>query len=487
MPDFFGRMVDLMNTQAQTQDINAQTQERLANTALIRNQLQAEQRFNAALSKLNSAQQTQSDSSQGLPSSLSGLGINDMTKPIIDGYKAEQQSAVQSRQLAQVAIQAGDFARSRQFSQEAEASDNRARQWYAEGLKLATEQRKEMSSIAGSYAPDGSNLEDVVQAVKEINPKSLQGAQFDRNPRTTDIVAGPKTTAAFASLADRNMTRSEQLSAQREADKIKQQAETNERLRAAEARNERKTDAQIAGIRSAIQARDAPPDTSGVVSDGAMVASGMPLAQAVPGWGTAAVKARNAAKNEAIRQIIAETGMDELNAGKELAQRQIDYFAGRRSTTQLNTMLGATRQAVKQLDFNVDKVTQEMRKLPSTDLSPLINGIIRGEERWTGNPAYSSLYFYMHAAAMESARILQGGQASIAQLHQGAAEEAKKWADIGLTPKMWASVAKAMHDEGAGRIKTYTDAMDEQRVGGRARSPQEPDSGGKTVDWKELK
>lgn len=208
-----------------------------------------------------------------------------------------------------------------------------------------------------------------------------------------------------------------------------------------------------------------------VASVGAMVATGMPIAQAVPGYGKQAVDQRTAARNEAIRQIKEMTGMNDQQAGEELANRQIDYVAGRRSSTQLQTMLGTTRQAVAQLDFNIRKTKEEMAKLGATDISPVLNAIARGEERWTGEPAYSSLFYYLSATGQESARILSGGTASIAQLHAGAAEEARKWVNINMTPASFDSVASAMQEEGSNRIKTFEKALAQQRAGQRYGSP----------------
>jgi hypothetical protein len=65
----------------------------------------------------------------------------------------------------------------------------------------------------------------------------------------------------------------------------------------------------------------------------------------------------------------------------------------------------------------------------------------------------------MTAAATESARLLSGGQASAAQLHQGAADEAKQWANINMTPASWKEVATQMRGEGQNKIKTYEDAI----------------------------
>jgi hypothetical protein len=137
-------------------------------------------------------------------------------------------------------------------------------------------------------------------------------------------------------------------------------------------------------------------------------------------------------------------------------------------------MRGATIQAVQQLDFNVDKVSEILKKIPSANMSPIINAIQRGDEKWTGDPRYYSLFYYMHAAATESARILSGGQASRAQLHQGAMDEAKEWANINLTPESWLApdgVANAMKSEGQYRLQTYKDAIKAQEHGGE-ETPQ---------------
>jgi hypothetical protein len=220
-------------------------------------------------------------------------------------------------------------------------------------------------------------------------------------------------------------------------------------------------------------------------SAGAQIASGMTITQVIPGYGRNVADRRESARMEAINQIKAGSpGMTDAQAGQELANRGIDLQAGRRSVVQLNTMLGATRQAVDQLDFNVKKVTEQMDKLGGSDISPVVNAMARGAQKWTGDPAYSALFYYMHASAMESARILQGGQASIAQLHQGAAEEAKKWADANYTtPKAWKEgVAPAMMAEGQERLRTYERAIEKQRLGGAGAKPAAPDDLQKLVD-----
>lgn len=193
-------------------------------------------------------------------------------------------------------------------------------------------------------------------------------------------------------------------------------------------------------------------------------ATGMPITQIAPGYGQGAAAMRKQIHDDAIAKIMKDTGMSASEAGVELSARTIEFQAGKVSTGQLTRSLAMIRPAVSQLDFNIKKTTEEMAKLRSSDLSPVINAIMRGEQRWTGDPAYSSLFFYMNAAAMESARILSGGTASVAQLHQGAAEEAQKWANINMTPASWEAVSKSMLDEGENRLQNYEDALKKQRI-----------------------
>lgn len=221
--------------------------------------------------------------------------------------------------------------------------------------------------------------------------------------------------------------------------------------------------------------------TSGDKSSmGAQAASGQPLTQIVPGLSSKVAATRNEVRREAIDQIKSETGMDDKDAGVELARREVNYTFGVRSSNQLNTMLGATRQAVSQLDYNISQVKKELKNITSSDLSPIVNAIARGEEKWTGDPTYAQLFYSMNAVATESARILAGGQASVAQLHEGARAEAEKWAGINMTPESFNAVAETMHDEGDARIKTFEDALQAQTpLAGKGK----PSAGGTKTDF----
>jgi len=218
-------------------------------------------------------------------------------------------------------------------------------------------------------------------------------------------------------------------------------------------------------------------------SEGAvgMALSGAPLNQVSPGYGKQAAAQRAQVRDAAIAEIKKNNpNMTDIQAGQELARRQVEYTAGKSSVTQLTKMLGATRQALPQLDYNIDKATEEMKKLRSTNLAPVLNAIARGEEKWSGDPAYTGLFFYMTGVATESARIKSGGVASAAQLHVGAAEEAKQWANENLTPASWDEVAKAMKAEGRYKIDTYQQAIAQTEAAPMTPGGS-PDGGSPTV------
>lgn len=235
----------------------------------------------------------------------------------------------------------------------------------------------------------------------------------------------------------------------------------------------------------------------------AQIATGMPINQIIPGYGNSARAERKAGRLGAIKQIMAETGLDEAGAGKELAKRSIEFSAGKTSVTALNKMEGFTRSALKQLDFNVDKANEFMDKVSAqTDLSPVLNAIINKQQAWTGNPNMAPLFMYMNAVAIETARLQSGGQASTAQLHQGAAEETKKWLEAGaITPASWKKLAPEIKAEGENRLKNFQDAKEAMMPGGEETPdpasqtpvPASPSgaagagSGPAPLDWTKLK
>lgn len=208
-------------------------------------------------------------------------------------------------------------------------------------------------------------------------------------------------------------------------------------------------------------------------SVGGQVATGQPLTQVIPGYGAAVAKRRERAREAGIQQIMNENpGMSPQQAGAEMSNRANMYLASRRSEGQLMTQLGATRAALPQVEFNLAQAKKAMDQLGPTSALPVLNAIARGEERWTGDPAYSSLFFYMTAATTETARIMSGGVGSVAQLHEGAREEAKKWMDVNwTTPGQFDRLRADITAEAQNRVQNYTDAIAAQKVNAAQPAP----------------
>ena len=213
-----------------------------------------------------------------------------------------------------------------------------------------------------------------------------------------------------------------------------------------------------------------------------MVKEGAPPGSAVKGMGRIAGAEWSKARKKATQEIADEMHISLSEAGAELARRQVDYVAGRSSTTQMTKVLGALRPAVDQLDKNTAKATEILKVIPSSDFSPILNAVARGEEEWTGDPKYSSLFFLISGIAKEAARITSGGTLSAAQLNVQAAEEAKKWLDTNSTPKSMIApggLFETLNWEGKTRIEVQEKAIEKQR-GKRDDDKPEAKASGKT-------
>lgn len=221
--------------------------------------------------------------------------------------------------------------------------------------------------------------------------------------------------------------------------------------------------------------------------DVGQVLAGMPLSQVMPGYSGKTIAAREQMKKDAAKTLMQQNpGMTEQEAGAELARRTTDFLAGKSTVAQLTKQGSTIENAVGQLDFNATKAAEEMKKLPSAPI-PVLNAIARGAEKWSGDPAYTTLFFYMNAALMESAKITSGGTGSIQQLHEGAAKVAREMADVGVTtPQQWNGLVKAMKSEGAERMRLQDAAIAKARGhpavgGGAAAKPHPQDS--EAVQW----
>ena len=211
---------------------------------------------------------------------------------------------------------------------------------------------------------------------------------------------------------------------------------------------------------------------AGVVSKGtiAAAAAGMPSASLVRGRGAEATAEFNAIRDGAVELIMQQTGMDEDAAGVEYAQRQIDYQNDKKSGGLMTVALDRLVPAVGQLDYNVSQAESEAAKLPTSDLSPFLNVIARGEQQITGHPEYNSLIFYLDAMTQEAAKITTGGTGSVQQLSEGARKEAEKWASQNITREQLHRLGESLKAEGARRITLAQDQLKARRIGGTGQA-----------------
>jgi len=241
--------------------------------------------------------------------------------------------------------------------------------------------------------------------------------------------------------------------------------------------------AQVGALSSAIP----PQNEASRWATASMLANGVPPSIAVPGWGTMGALERDRARQDAVALLMRDNPqMTPEQAGIQMANNLNNWQGGRGATVLMTRMLGTVRAAVSQLDYNLDQAQKAMDKLPSSNIAPVLNAIYRGEERWTGDPAYSQLFFFMTAATQEAARIMSGGTASVAQLREGAREEAKKWLDQNwTTPNQFAALRQSMHGEAENRIQNWQEAISATQVPGgpAAVAPQAPVPSNEGGSW----
>jgi hypothetical protein len=223
------------------------------------------------------------------------------------------------------------------------------------------------------------------------------------------------------------------------------------------------------------------PDEDTIKGMVGQVKSGQPETEVVPGFSGSGVvgQLRQRIKTDAVKGIMEDhPGMTAEQAGVYLANQRNAYLGSRSSDRQLMTQRGAIYAATQQLDYQLTNAEKVMNQIGGNS-TPVLNAIVRGEERWTGDPKYSELFLYMTAATTEAARIMSGGTASAAQLHEGAREEAKHWLDANwTTPQQFASIKKALQGEASNRIENFTGALNYQKMTGTSAGGGPPAASG---------
>ena len=204
---------------------------------------------------------------------------------------------------------------------------------------------------------------------------------------------------------------------------------------------------------------NAPPNESEI----GMALEGAPRQLVVGGWKNGAQRWQNIV-NAAAQQLAQQKGISLEQAGHEIAQRQSTFNAQKGAEALMTKMQSTTSAAVKQLDYNAGKMIETLDSMSSSDLAPVLNWIVRGEEKYTGDPKYYELALFLQATGMEAARIMSNGTASTAQLHEGARMEAKNWMDMNMTPSALKAVVKDILAEGKTRPSNFSQTIQEMHA-----------------------
>jgi hypothetical protein len=123
-------------------------------------------------------------------------------------------------------------------------------------------------------------------------------------------------------------------------------------------------------------------------SAGSQIAAGQPVNQVIPGYGKNAAGMREMARQEAIRQIITEDPkLTGIEAGKVLAQRNIDYATGKSGKMQIARTLGATEANITAASTEAKKLITITKTIANRmDMSnyPSINSVENAMSKGTG-------------------------------------------------------------------------------------------------------
>ena len=134
------------------------------------------------------------------------------------------------------------------------------------------------------------------------------------------------------------------------------------------------------------------------------------------------------------------------------------------------------------LDGHIKNLDKLLDKTAAKGGAIIINKPINAIRRASSDPDIAQLDLAAQQVATEYERVLQGGSLSIAQLHQGAADDAKKLLNGDMTPEQIRAIIPVMRQEmemsKAGAKKTAEDLRN------RIRQPLAGQGGASSAGWK---
>lgn len=203
---------------------------------------------------------------------------------------------------------------------------------------------------------------------------------------------------------------------------------------------------------------------------GAVVAQGVPITQ-VSGYSAAAkTKARDAAFKFIMQQ---NPGMSKAEAGIELARRQMDWKARQGALGASEKMTAGTERGILEIQNDMETLDSLIDATASKFDAKFLNKSVNEIRRQTNDPDIGRLDLAAKQVAMKYERALTGGLMSVAQLHAGAQEDAKKILNGDMTPAQMRALMPLMKRELDNALKAGKKTSEKL-----SRMPDAKDGGG---------
>lgn len=188
----------------------------------------------------------------------------------------------------------------------------------------------------------------------------------------------------------------------------------------------------------------------------AQAATGQPLTQVVPGWGKQAAALRQKVRADSIKQIMQDEGISAAEAGRELAQRTVDFGAGKVALNQITKDLASIRPFKEMLDKNASILVKLADKVVKTD-SQLANRPINWLQSNMGdNPDVGEFLAQMRIFQTEAARVLNNPRL-VGALTDSARHELEEIINGNMPIGMTKAIIGRLQGDGDNRVKSMED------------------------------
>lgn len=169
-------------------------------------------------------------------------------------------------------------------------------------------------------------------------------------------------------------------------------------------------------------------------ADAAMVLQGAPRTAVVGGMGKESTARWQAAKAAAVDTLMKEKGMTAAQAGAYIANQELEYKARGGALNAIEKRASGIEYTTEQIKNNIDTMNSVLDKVSAKGGAKILNQPLNKLREQFSDEDRGVLDLVTQQVATEYERQLQGGQLSVAQLHTGAAEDAKRLLNQDMTP-----------------------------------------------------